>query len=1034
MSKSFDKRKEDERSEGYDTVQTNLPKERFQEAKQVLSPDQLGVTESSIPGSAAAQTTSDTAAKKLKSKMRIRPDVSVTLEDDKQVGGVPLAGSMQTRSAAGTSSHSPADDTSRIPYSGGKYRPDTRYGKKRSEDLFILDNTISEQVVPEVDDSLDLREAPEAKQGYNGRKQFKQTRAKKNFQTSLAGKLPQQLLNECSVDFQTTKKVVWTTGQVVAPTSGSIDPQADYPTSCMGSAIVNPMKKSNYKPTSLVITTANGKISGISIAEDVYKTTATPVARDQANLNWQVDANNVAKTMIKLQKELGRETTDKWSPLGYVVEQPYEINMLSHDIEATTGAIMATAYRAAVSCMAYQRNIAAKDGVNPQINGVKMILEGYAGSLGSAAAIENSSFDEMIWQKSEYRKGSAAAIIAMFDSLGKYRTKADLLGLQRSFSLHLSQCDNNLNPLHCKPEFIKALNKAHMYSTIDGGYNPLLPIYDTKTVKLINPLSLNVFLQDWKNPKDFLPADRADKYRDQTTGTKTPYMYTYEDVRNKYDTRIQHPVVEGLIRWLLRHEGAFVTTFGDNATINIPFEFNFQSPGLLQFLLCSASQDVLWERNIIFRDILFAGDQSTYIWDDLQGLDKLNPLYSSQMSLGKYDEPIRMGKLSSDSALREMWGEHVSPMHLEDDACEYMLPWYFNEVAFGNRAGGSYTANEDFFEEASACNMSIPSIRDGVRHEYLDLIKGMSEADVRLSLDRMVAIPRFDKEDTSDTRFTAVHSIETDSSTLNGRIKLSTLRYDNNSDGRVIMQCDLVTGEDRQFTHHVIYLTPRELGYICDDVDGDVVITRALYDSNANKVALTTTSLSPDTAQHGGDCLAYNGYTPLRLTSYRVFANSPDDGSIDRSAALTQVFYRFFGSVNADTTAINKLYIGRTGIIPAMSYEDGAAGSVTAVLQLGGSTVSTHANDTTIRTFARRIWTMLQRFFLPVNRFENAFAVSASVNHDYDPLEFAVYFGFCGMLASDYTQHVNERLDAFDQLGLDYTEDMFTKESLIFRE
>jgi hypothetical protein len=224
--KSFNNREGDEKREGYDSVSTDMPSARFQAEKQVLKPEELGVAQSSIPGNGEAVTTSNVtkAATSVKSKIKIRPDASVDQLKDKQVGGVPLAASVGVvRSVAGVSGVSPVDDSSKIPYSKGEYRPSTRYGKKRSEILFEMDNTISEQIVPQVDDSLDLAEAPEAKQGYNGRKQFKQTRGKKNSAYSVsdthsntnAERLPQQLLFESSVDFQDTDKVIYTCGQMI---------------------------------------------------------------------------------------------------------------------------------------------------------------------------------------------------------------------------------------------------------------------------------------------------------------------------------------------------------------------------------------------------------------------------------------------------------------------------------------------------------------------------------------------------------------------------------------------------------------------------------------------------------------------------------------------------------------------------------------------------------------------------------------------------------------------------------------------------
>lgn len=1043
--KTFNDRKDDEKKEGYDTVKTDLPDTRFQDEKQVLKPEEMGVTKSSIPGTGEQVSTANIATvDKVRSKIKIRPDVSVEELKNTNLGGVPLAAAPGLRGVAGVSSQSPVDDTSKIPYTAGGYRPSTRYGKKRSEDLFEMDQTISEQVNPIVDDAKDLREAPDAKQGYNGRKQFNQTRAKKNFKTSVNDRLPQQLLNDVSMDLIENDKIIYTSGQII----DGVDSQADYPTVRNDGQNVNfIMHKSNYKPKALRLKILNNRIAKVSIDEDRFDVPADPVTRDQSNMNWQVDQNNVAKSMIKLQTELGRETTDKWSPLGYVINQPYQHNMLMHDIENEVAAMQAIAYRSAVSAMAFQRNILGKDGVNPQRNAVKMILEGYAGDLAdsTASTISDTDFSHVIFNQGEYRKGSAAAIIAMFDSTGKYKTKADILGLQRSWPLHLSQADNNINPLHCKPNFIKLLDKAHMFSTVDGGYNPMLPIHVTKRIKLVNNVSLNAFLAGWKNPASFTTDDQNDPLRDKETGTLANYAYEYNDIRNKYVTRVQHPLIEGLLMWLLRHEGAIVSTFGENASnsdtddIVIPFEFNFETPSLISLILCSASQYVLYQRNRCYRDVLFAGEQSTYIWDDLQGLDKLNPLFSTQLTIGKYDAPLKLGKLAPDTAIREMWGTHMQLSDTQsgvgkDAKAQYFLPWYMNEHALTN----SYTNNEGFNNEPTAYNMSIPSIRDGVRHEYVDLIKGMEERDVRLALDRWTRIPLFVVDTVVNATISGAtvklwteHTTPIVSADINAYIKLAALRYDLNSDGRVVA-CYQV--EDGNKTHNLtefsLLATPKELGFIEDCYDPIPVITGMSY-SNANNtkvLTLTTTTLEPTNTYDGGK--AYSGMTPLRLVSYRVQGDSNTDAAIDRAMALSQVFYRCFAA--EDATTINQAFVAKVGMMPCLSYDNAATIEANAIFTLNGSTAASSMINTKVRTLSPRIWTLLQRFMMPVNKFENCFT-NTTGETDYDPLESTIYFGVCGFLASDFTQDVLERLDINDQLGLDYTEDVFVKSSLLFR-
>lgn len=1033
--------------EGYDTKKNDLPGYRFQDTQQTPNSEDLGVDSKDLSNPDGTKANNDAAAmKELKAKMRIRPEASVEQLEGKQIGGIPLSGRMNTRDVAGTR-ESAVEDTSRIPYVKGGNRPDTRYGKKVSYDLNQLDEQICEQIAPNVEDAKDLKDAPDALQGYNGRHQFKSTRGKKNFKyTNDDGntiqKLPQQLLNDASVDYIHTSKLLYTCGQMITGdnvTEGYSTPTGgDYPLiRDDNSAVPFEMHKSNYVLKNLKILNGRDHIIGISFEEDEHLVCPDPVTRDQANMNLQLDINNVTHSMIKLQDELGRETGEYWSPLGYVAKEGYEYNTLMHDIEASAAAMQAIAYRAGVSADAYQRNICGKDGVNPQANAVKMIVEGYVGPFANSepTTINDTDVLSIVFNKGEYRKGSIAALIEMFDTPKKYKTKGDILGMDKSISQWLAKADNNLAPLHCKETFIKALDKVHMYSTPTGEYNPMLPIMSTRTVRIVNPLSLNVFARNWKNPKLFDNDDRNDRFRDKDTGTYANYSYGYRDLRNNsYVNRVQHPIVDGLIKWLLKHEGTWMATYGraeDDAhpiEITIPCTFNFEAPSMFEFLLCAASQDILYERNICFRDVLFAEKQEEqYVWNDLKSLKDLDPLYSTQLKIRGYKESLGLGKLSNDTIVREFWNDQIQLTETKSGKAQYFLPWYCNERAIK----GTYDNDTGFFDDLMAENMTIPSIRDGVRHEYVDCIKSMEDRDIRLSLDRRIDIPVFinveNVNDSDNNKMWTRYYNRNDASKLNQKIKFGALRYDPNSDGRLVVVYDLTAGTNMDFTFNSLYCCAKELGYIDDDYYPFKVVTAMSL--NGSTLTVTSTEMTSETTVSGRK--AYNGASPMFLTSYRVYGDSNTRDAIDRAAALSQVFYNCFANIAANIATINTKFVDKTGIIPCLGYNAGAPTDVVGIYDVKTDTESTIAIDKTMRTLADRVWCMLQRFFLPINRFENMFTVSQKV--DYDPLEHAFYFGLCGTLASDFTQDVNNRLLLKEELGMDYTEDEFIKASPIFR-
>lgn len=1046
--KKFGDRERRQANEGYTTVKTDLPTDRFQSEKQVLTPDQLGGADSPVAGN----TSGDTLAKKakvLKSSISVKPSPSVEELDGKQVGGVPLEGGVVTRSVAGFSGDSVSDDTSKIPYQKGGYRQDTRYGKKRSEDLFELDNTVSEQVVPVVEDALDLRESPDSKMGYNGRKQFKQTRSKKN-----AIGVPQTLLYDASVDIVHHNYTLATSGQMIE----GIDSQADYPTKTYSYTtskyedMTDPMPKGNYRLESFNFKIKNGHITSPRFVETNYVVNADPLTRDEANHNWQVDANNVAKSMIRMQTELGRETTDKWSPLAYVVEQPYQYNMLMHDIEASSGAIMATAYRSAVSSLAYQRNIISKDGIGPVSSAVRMFTEGFAGTLADGSVCDALGFRDAIWNRSAYKQGSAAAIIAMFDSLSKYKTKADILGLQRSLPLHLSQADNNIDPFHVHSKYMKCLDKAHLFSTLDGSYNPMLPIHTTKDIHLINPLSLNYFLTGWLNPND--PEAKKNEAwgvynRDPYTGVVAPYAYAYSDIRNEYITGVRHPIVEGLMMWMIKHERAIVDVYGEtsgNEEVVIPANFCMTNPSMFSFMLCSASQYIAMMRNVAFRDILFAGEQSTYIWDDLTAIKDADPLHSTQLTIGEYSSPLKIGKMADDTALRLYWAGSFTACNVDNpknwNAASYFCPWYMNERAF-SEGTVNYSANEGFRNETNAFNMTIPSIRHGVRHEYMDLIKSMDDNSIRLAMDRYLTLP-------IPKLFTAAEApadggyanTVTDygywgSSYINGHVKLGVIRYENNSDGRVIAQYSTNDIEHLAcpVTFDALLCIPKELGYIWDEPADSFqpILGIAATGEGASHTNDAFKVTHPDLSAYIANerDLTLMNSVGWAVKSYRVSAPANTSGAIDRSAALTQTFRTAFSSPYFKS--VNDAYTAFCGIALSTSYASDENETIQGCIYVPNSRQhSTAVSVTAVDSRARVMWSMLQRFFVPLNPFENCYEdIDKMVVTD--PLESSFYFGLCGTLASDYTQAVLERLDTFTQLGLDYIEDVNVKESLLFR-
>lgn len=1049
-------REEFQNKEPYPVQKNDLPVDRFQNEVQTSVASQTVTKGKDFINKNNGSLTPDASsivartATTVKKKMAIKPTSDTGLDDGKLVGGVPLGDSGVGASVAGPISASIPGDTSRVPYTKGGFRANERYGKKISTDNFIINNVVSEQIEPSFDEPKDLREAPDSVQGYNGRKQFKTARGKKLYGDHVAS-----TLFERSVDFEEHSSVVHATGQIL----NNITPKAGYPTASIAAGNTGPyfvaQEKGNYLINALKLTISDGMLTKVEFDEDRIVSPIDDDSVNYANLNWQVDVNNVAKAMVKMQTELGRETTEKWSPLGYVVDQPYQLGMLFHDGEAILGSITGAAYKSAAHSLAFLQNKMSKEGVRGISSVTEWLAENYQKATDYGAYLSNNT--DSIFNSAAYTSGSAAAIIAMFDSTPKYSTKADFINQPRSFKMHLQTVDNNINPFHAKKEFYSALDKAMMFSTVDGQYNPTLPIHVTNTVKLMLPYSLNKWLYGWKNPRSGA-APKASAFTSfyNETGIVSGCAYSYLDLRNKYDWMYTDPFVAGLCRWLLRHENALVKAYGANAEITIPVNFGITSASMFAFMVCSASQDMAWMRNIIFKDYLFAGEQGVYVWEDLDSLSNINPVHASQYKYNSYGEALTLGSLSSASKIRLLWPEVIVPKEArryKNDANQdtrssnvaYVLPFYFNEE-------GVEVLNKSGVSDVKGAVMSYPIIRNGVNHEFVDVLYSMTERDVRLCLDKMVTLP-------ATTAY--ADGIVTGSLSADKYDKFS-LRYDTNSDGRVIiaLKYDQYSDENKKAyaLHDWTYLaTARELGFLFP-LPANIAKPIVLSPSMKSK-GVSITNLVKD---------AYiTGATANTMTCYRASEGVSNSNAIDRAASLTQTWYRCFA--NPVAKGVNNLFVTTIGIVPTLSavfdakYEQGSKHnevttftllneelySIPAIYDLRSSDLvkdtfasgeSSSIATNKLFSLAKCLWTIIQRCYSPINKYDAAFfnitdGGAAPVENDgiaTDPLELAEYFGFSGCLGSDYNQDIMERLDKKDQLGMFYYQDEFIKSSLIF--
>jgi hypothetical protein len=306
---------------------------------------------------------------------------------------------------------------------------------------------------------------------------------------------------------------------------------------------------------------------------------------------------------------------------------------------------------------------------------------------------------------------------------------------------------------------------------------------------------------------------------------------------------------------------------------------------------------------------------------------------------------------------------------------KYVLPWYFCE--------NDLDANGDVNLDAST--MCMPSIRSGIRLGSLDTLYGMTEKDVRLSLDRM----------------TKTFLNDSDINSFNA------YKYGRMTDGQILANLKA----SKLFSVGKILSAPRELGLVMDaplgvltvdpaDVSAGHELDTALKAMNVDGTSSSYRIkiwVNPDTIEH-----------PTILAASGV--------NINRAANYSQKWYEI--TANGATTNLDL-----TGLIFGLG-DDAATYSPFAELGSGASA----GNGVNVVSYQRSMFTRLQLLPFIISPFDS---VSASGVHDiYD---FAYFFGLCGFRASDYRESVYNREKEVVNQGMLFVNDPWVLSSPIVK-
>lgn len=452
-----------------------------------------------------------------------------------------------------------------------------------------------------------------------------------------------------------------------------------------------------------------------------------------------------------------------------------------------------------------------------------------------------------------------------------------------------------------------------------------------------------------------------------------PFSYSYSDLRNNYIVDVKHPLIEGIIQYLNQSIGmAFRSKLGSKHELFMPLVFSTQYMTLAQLIICAATPWIARVRANSMKDVIYYEDNvHEYPFSKLDSIKNVPFHNYVNFNFNGYDEPLGTKVMQPTVALQWILPEFFWKV----GASKYVLPWYFNENEFKAISDG--VINKD----GSA--MSFPSIRSGIRLGALDTLYGMSEKDVRLSLDRL----------TKDLLLRK--------STLD---VIEVYKYGKTTDGQPYVEFT-----DSDYFNMFEYLScPRELGLCMDAPGGLFDVYLDDYD------AITMNALTNEVTTSFAIKIWTNPNTPRNPS---ILGNG--GVNINRGANYVQTWERL--DANTSNTDTNL-----TGLVFGMNDEGAATYKPWA--SLGAAQHYTDGPD--VISLQRSLWTRIQLLPFVISPFDGHATSGAGVRDIYD---VAYMFGLCGFRASDYRESVYNREKEAINAGLLFVNDPWVVDSPIVK-
>lgn len=824
-----------------------------------------------------------------------------------------------------------------------------------------------------------------------------------------------------------------------------------------------------YLPRRLkVVFDANKQLESISFDVD---NVSTPDL-DEMALRASGDALLRERNLYELDRlamidKAGDETKDNWSYMGKVTPNARGVASVVSYVEKAIGNMMYLSGTKLSHALAYQNNKAAKDGLRK----VAPMFEMLEGNVeGTTHRFADAGFDNVAAYSAEnlfYHRangsdvynpniahGSAAAYIAMMDSVTKYNTKGKVLSLPLSYKTAISTFRQNCGEFRADTTFIEEFNRQEVFGKVDADATGLNPYFISDGANIIHPV--NIF------SGDLAGADINHPF----------VVYHYEDLRNKYEVPVWNYLIEGLTNFITRYQGKIcreikpyknstdAAAYGNRYNASYDNKFIWEVPvtstvtclSMWDVLLCAAAKDIAIARRYAYDAVIQYESMNGYPFHGTVKLGDLHIGGTSNVGFVDITEPLKAQPVPLTVGVRLMmpevfWVKGYAEDQSVDGASgltspqgtlgSIVLPWYFNQNAFAiiqknNSKNHVWAMNPEEMD-----SMTFFDFRGGATLDNAERVFSMEPEQLKLCIDRMVVAPGLDKQ---------VDNLEES-------FYPTVLKYSKHEDGIPVLLAYIASKTASDTTHRItikdILTAPRELGLsfvapsgiVTPNYDGtdanyrDVDSAFFVVSGPSFRVRCWSSTALADVGNELFDEIRSGDYAVnLKAHYYSIYAQ-PDLVATDIGLVLT-------ANTGAGLTILTERNNPEVQVRANTSYEFASGIYTGSEIPTAEAAAGSAPTDGDLALASNKVISINKYFYTRLNYLPfviNPFDVNTKKFtgsettaakkivgcNNFDIYDFLHLFNMCGFRCGEYSAAAVERDRARVELGIGYVEDPY---------